>query len=143
MKRIDARARSQLKTTMCFFCRHVRRVTSVTIQPIMVTRSKVCVVVAKCERMLTITTATLLITIQATTVIRDRSHLATMTRTFYVVRNGLQGYQCYRLHMTTQKYDKIMQKTHIAVVKCEQPLRTTIKQKPKNKNHRNNNKNPQ
>ena len=42
--------------------------------------------------------------------IRVRSHLATMTqifdvvsRIFYVVRNGLHGYQCNCSHMTTGK----------------------------------------
>ena len=40
---------------MCFFCRHVRTVILMTMQPIsddMVTTSKVCVIVAKRERTL-------------------------------------------------------------------------------------------
>ena len=50
------RLRSHLTSTMCFFCRHVRTVTLVTMQPIsddMLTTSKICVAVAKCERALT------------------------------------------------------------------------------------------
>ena len=49
------RALSHMATTMCFFCRHVQTVILMTMQPIsddMVTMSKICVVVAKCERAL-------------------------------------------------------------------------------------------
>ena len=53
--------------------------------------------------------------------LRAHSHLATMTQTFnvfsiisYVVRNGLQGYQCNCSHMTKEK--------HIVIVKCERTL---------------------
>ena len=48
--------RLHLTTMMCFFCRHVRTVTLVTIQPMsdnVLTISKICVTVAKCERALT------------------------------------------------------------------------------------------
>ena len=49
------RVHSHLTTTMCFSCRHVRTVSLVTMQPIsgdMLTTSKICVAVAKCERAL-------------------------------------------------------------------------------------------
>ena len=60
--------------------------------------------------------------------LRDRSHLATTTqnfyvvrRIFYVVRNGLHGYQCYYSHMTTKS-----DKKPTIVVKCERTLRTVV-----------------
>ena len=51
----NVRVRSHLTTTMCFFCRHVRTVTLVTMQPIsddIFTMSKICAAVTKCERAL-------------------------------------------------------------------------------------------
>ena len=56
-KKHKIRVRSHLTTTMCFFCRYVRTVTLVTMQPIsddMLTTSKICVAVGKCERALTL-----------------------------------------------------------------------------------------